>query len=263
MRFHNWDLQIMAQTSATSTSSAVKAPDPVALDQAKTGALAGFLPVDISLLAAGRRRTFGLYQRVRNAMTETPGALNSMVGLFGKDYYTFTHSVHVCVLGVALYKHMISSKPEDLRRFGLGALLHDVGKSAIDIDILNKPGQLEPAEFEHIKHHPAIGWEMIRRHGVDDLIVQQTILLHHEKLDGNGYPTGATGDNVPAIARIACIVDIYDALTTDRPYRHAMTHAAAMTLMKTRMLPGELDSYFLNGFESIAERFHGAALHTR
>ncbi|NQU76104.1 MAG: HD domain-containing protein [Planctomycetes bacterium] len=186
-------------------------------------------------------------------MTQDQGALKSMVSLFTKDYYTYTHCVHTCVLGVAMYKYLVSPKIEALRRLGLGLLLHDTGKSVVKKDVLNKRGRLTENEFEHMKLHAAAGWEILRRHGVNDDMIRQVVLHHHERLDGSGYPDGLSRDQISKESRVAGIVDVYDALTTDRPYRTAMTHVAAVTLMRNTMVPNGLDPEYFYAFQKVSQ----------
>ncbi len=197
------------------------------------------------------RRGIGLANVTVNFMLEEPKALQSMSALFSKDYYTYTHSVHVCVLGVALYKYLITPKVEILRRVGLGLLLHDTGKSIVDQSILNKRTRLTQVEFEHMQSHPQLGWEVLHSQGTNDDLIKQVVLHHHEKMDGTGYPTGAKAKDLPPAARIAATVDVYDALTTDRPYRKAMSHDEAMALIYDKMIPHHLDAEYLAAFDKV------------
>jgi len=201
------------------------------------------------------RRGVGLANATVDLVIGDPGALKCMTALFTRDYYTYTHSVHTCVLGVAFYKYVITSREEMLRRFGFGMLLHDTGKSVVDSNILNKPGRLTPEEFEHLKRHPTLGWQILEGHGVNDDLIRQAVLFHHEKLNGEGYPMGLSHSQVSEPARVAGIVDVYDALTTDRPYRPAMTHDVAMELMRNTMVPQHLDAEYFAAFERLSRSF--------
>jgi len=197
------------------------------------------------------RRGVGLANATVDFMIEEPGALRSMSALFTKDYYTYTHSVHVCVLGVSLYRYLVSPNPAILRRMGLGLLLHDAGKSLVDERVLNKNGRLSDAEFEQMKSHPALGWQVLQEQGADDEMIRQVVLHHHERMDGSGYPEGLQGLRLTEAARVAAVVDVYDALTTDRPYRQAMTHEAAITLMAESMVPHHLDQEYFFAFRKM------------
>lgn len=197
------------------------------------------------------RRSSSLANTTVAFMLETPGAIKSMASLFTKDYYTFSHSVQVAVLGAALYKSLVTSKAEPLRRFGLGALLHDIGKAAIETRILNKPGKLEADEFRQIQTHPSFGWQILTRHGITDPLIEQVVCHHHEKLDGTGYPFGLRGEEISPAARVAGIVDIYNALTTDRPYRAAMPVPTALGLMESSMMGSHLDPEYFTAFRRL------------
>ena len=201
------------------------------------------------------RRGIGLANATVSFMLEEPHALRSMSALFTKDYYTYTHSVHVCVLGVALYKYLISPKVSILRRVGLGLLLHDTGKSIVDQAILNKNGRLTDQEFDQMKAHPALGWQVLHTQGTNDELIKQVVLHHHERVDGSGYPAGLQGLRLSEEARIAALVDVYDALTTDRPYRGAMTHDDAMELIAMSMVPHHLDDAYFAAFERVTQGF--------
>lgn len=186
---------------------------------------------------------------------QDPAALRTMAALFTRDYYTYTHCVHTCVLGVAMYKYLISPKIAELRRFGMGMLLHDVGKSLVDVQILNKPSRLNELEFKQMQSHPLMGWKALEQQGVSDGLIRQAVLMHHEKLDGSGYPGRLTAKDLEAPARVAALVDVYDALTTDRQYRPAMTHRQAADLMRNTMLGEHLDPEYFTALERVCRSF--------
>lgn len=104
---------------------------------------------------------------------------------------------------------------------------HDVGKIDLPMDVLNKPGALTHQEFEMVKAHSRIGSDIVKRE-IDDPYMARIVLEHHEKLDGSGYPAGLKGDEICMEARVILVADSYDAMTTDRPYRKALTHEQAM-----------------------------------
>jgi len=147
------------------------------------------------------------------------------------DYYTYTHSLNVCSLSIGLGSS-INLNDSDLIELGLGALLHDIGKCSVDKRILNKPGILTEKEFKNIQHHVAASKDLLKD---SDMQIPRnsfyTILQHHEKLSGNGYPYKLRGDQVHLFGRIVAIVDFYDALTTDRPYKKAYTPFEAFQLL--------------------------------
>jgi len=138
-----------------------------------------------------------------------------------KDPYTRGHSKRVTQFAIVLAERFGVSDAE-LRTLQYGATLHDVGKIGIDEKILNKPDKLTAEEFEVIKQHPVIGEHIIER--VDFLqSARPVVRSHHERFDGTGYPDGLRDEEIPFLARVCCVVDFYDALTSDRPYRMAFS----------------------------------------
>lgn len=144
--------------------------------------------------------------------------------------YTATHCINVCVMALAFGRHLELSAGE-LRSIGLGALLHDVGKACTPTHILEKPGPLTSAEFDIIKRHPEDGFRMVSEAGNVSQIALDIVRLHHERLDGGGYPLGVTGDKVPCHVRIVTIADVYDAMTSDRAYRSAQSPDTALKVI--------------------------------
>ncbi len=126
-----------------------------------------------------------------------------------------------------------------------GSILHDCGKIGVPEEVLNFPGQLSPEKFAVIKQHPDWGTQVAREANLPEAVVN-VILYHHEKFDGSGYPTGISGHNIPLEARIASIADVFDALTSDRPYRKANSFAEATEILmgSTGMFDNELLEIF-------------------
>jgi HD-GYP domain-containing protein (c-di-GMP phosphodiesterase class II) len=122
-----------------------------------------------------------------------------------------------------------------MKVMGMGALLHDVGKSRIDKAILNKRGRLTPEEFAEIKKHPEMGFEIVQDSSPLPAAGAKIILNHHEKCDGSGYPRGLKGDEIDVYSKITCIVDIFDALTTNRCYKGALPGFSALEIMQNEM----------------------------
>ncbi len=156
-----------------------------------------------------------------------------------KDPFTFGHSVRVMMWSITIASEMGLS-PQDVRAIGTGALIHDIGKIGVPEAILLKPGALSEEEYKVIKQHPATGDQMIA--GISSLVGQRHIVRsHHEKLDGSGYPDGLVGEQIGLDARIVAVADIYDALTSDRAYRQAMTTARALEVLADEVTKGKLD----------------------
>ncbi len=144
----------------------------------------------------------------------------NLVDIRALDDYTFAHSVNVCVLAVITGLTLNYSRPA-LRHLGIGALLHDVGKTVVPLHILNKPGKLTPEEMEAMRRHPQLGFDILRMYKGISPLSANIALQHHERYNGSGYPQGLKGPQVHEFARITAIVDVYDALTADRVYRPA------------------------------------------
>jgi HD-GYP domain-containing protein (c-di-GMP phosphodiesterase class II) len=163
--------------------------------------------------------------------------LHYLMNITSHDYYTYTHSVEVGILSVALAKSLFrDSKDHDIYALGAGFFLHDVGKVNISEDIINKPGPLTGDEMREIRRHPALGYKLL--HETNQLTEEsKTIVLqHHERSDGTGYPRGLRGNEIHVYGRICAIADVYDALTTDRPYRKKMKPFDALKLMRNEMM---------------------------
>lgn len=151
----------------------------------------------------------------------------NMVDLKVFDDYTFYHSVNVAVLSLIVGISLDLPRPA-LYKLGLGALLHDIGKLFISKEILSKKGPLTPDEFAQIKRHPSLGFEYLINHYDIPAKSYLGALHHHERYDGSGYPLALKGEHISEIGRIIAIADVYDALTSDRPYRRALLPSDAM-----------------------------------
>lgn len=134
------------------------------------------------------------------------------------DQYTFCHSVNVCVLSLITGISM-GYDEEKLKDLGIGAMLHDVGKTRIPLEILNKPGRLTNEEFEIIKKHTSIGYEILKKSSMLSTYASYIALTHHERYDGEGYPLGLKGNEIHEFSRIVSVADVYDAITSDRVYK--------------------------------------------
>lgn len=143
---------------------------------------------------------------------------NQMIALQNYDDYTYKHCLRVAMLSTSIANELHLPQ-HDIKEVILAALLHDIGKSNIDHEIIVKPGKLTEEEFDKIKQHPYIGYQILKRTGGYSANVLSGVLFHQEKYDGSGYPTGIAGKRIPLIARIITVADVFDALTSNRPYR--------------------------------------------
>jgi putative nucleotidyltransferase with HDIG domain len=171
-----------------------------------------------------------LVEEISNSVLRNPGALISLARLKTKDKYTYMHSVAVCALMVALARELGMDETAT-RKAGLAGLLHDVGKMAIPDEILDKPGKLTDEEFTTIKSHPVEGHKMLlEANGVDDVALD-VCLHHHEKIDGRGYPDGLVGEQISIYAKMGAVCDVYDAITSNRPYKNGWDPAESLRKM--------------------------------
>lgn len=161
-------------------------------------------------------------------------AIESIMKITAHDYYTHTHSLNVSIYALSLGNHMgISGK--DLEVLGMSAMLHDIGKSKVDYEIINKNGSLTDEEFDTMKAHPHLGYEIALKLGITDPRILFGIRHHHEKLNGRGYPDRINRDGISQFARIVAVCDVFDALTTRRSYKDPMSTFEAIKLMKESM----------------------------
>lgn len=169
-----------------------------------------------------------------------------------KDPYTKGHCARLSKYSVALAKHL--DQPKEVQEaLRIGGILHDIGKIAVPEQILLKPGPLTPEERKIMEEHPVKG-EYICSPLKSIKSVLPIIRHHHEKLDGSGYPDGLKGDQIPLTARILTTVDIYDSLSTDRPYRKALTTEEAFTQIREEVRRGWWDGHLVDEFEKIPSR---------
>lgn len=188
--------------------------------------------------------TLPLVNDIAGSLSRHPAALLSVVRLKSHDDYTYLHSVAVCALMLSLAAQLKLDQHQT-KRAGMAGLLHDVGKAAVPLTILNKPARLTEEEFEEMKIHPVAGAEILRISGADaDL--QDVALHHHEKINGTGYPHGLRGNAISLLARMASICDVYDAVTSDRPYKAGWNPASAMHQMAN--WHGHFDRKLLHSF---------------
>jgi len=171
-----------------------------------------------------------MVEDIANSVSRNASALISVARLKTADDYTFFHSIAVCALMVALARQLGMDSTRQ-RQAGLGGLLHDIGKSQVPLELLNKPGALSDAEFEIVRRHPLQGHRLLLEAGFTDDDVLDVVLHHHERADGSGYPhrldAAATGE----LARMGAICDVYDAITSNRPYKEGWDPAQSIHRM--------------------------------
>jgi len=173
-----------------------------------------------------------LVDEVVESINRHPDALLSLARLKTADEYTYMHSVAVCALMVSLGRQL-GLNDDQCRDAGLAGMLHDLGKAAMPQDILNKPGKLTNEEFDIIKTHPRRGYEMLLDSPNVSDGAKDVCLHHHERYDGTGYPDKLAGEKISLLSRMGAVCDVYDAVTSDRPYKAGWDPAHALSQMAT------------------------------
>lgn len=182
---------------------------------------------------------------VSKSLDDNPSLFLNVSRLKSKDEVTYQHSISVSALMVLFARHLgfDDAKAEEL---GVAGLLHDLGKLEIDDTVLNKAGKLDEQERDLIRSHPKRGYDLLlRQKGVSDLMLD-VCLHHHERIDGAGYPAGLSNEQISIYARLAAICDVYDAVTTVRPYKTPWTPAQALKWMLNAQ--GHFDTKLLRKF---------------
>lgn len=195
----------------------------------------------ISADAAGE-----MVEEISSSVLRNPGALISLARLKDADDYTYMHSVAVCALMVALGRQLGFGESET-REAGMAGLLHDLGKALTPNEVLNKPGKLTDAEFAIMKQHPVDGHRMLAEANSVSAITLDVCLHHHEKMDGTGYPDRLPGDKITLFARMGAVCDVYDAITSNRPYKAGWDPAESIRKM-AEWCKGHFDERIFQAF---------------
>lgn len=162
---------------------------------------------------------------------DNPSTLYCMTELMGSDMYTYNHSAEVAILSMLVAKSM---KMNDtfVQKIGVGAMLHDLGKMQIPGEVLNKPTELDADEMALIKTHPQLGYDLLKDNNFISPLSRQIVLLHHEKLNGSGYPHHMVGDQIPIHVRIVTVCDIFNAISSNRAYKEKLNADQALEILR-------------------------------
>ncbi|APW39627.1 phosphodiesterase [Rhodoferax koreense] len=171
-----------------------------------------------------------LVAEISDSVTRNASAMISLARLKTADDYTYMHSVAVCALMVVLARQLGLSEAQ-VHSAGMAGLLHDLGKVKMPMSVLNKPGKLTEAEYVIVKNHPALGYEMLQGVAGMDPVVLDVCLHHHEKTDGSGYPEGLHTGEISLFAKMGAVCDVYDAITSNRPYKSGWDPAESLRKM--------------------------------
>lgn len=247
-------VKVVDPVEQIATVNAIASPRPVACPAPIAASAAGTTPFDeetaraAAILNAAREQVSALFSEarlgkslrmdgVRSVVEEiiasvqrNSNALISLARLRSEDDHTYMHSVSVCGLMVGLAREM-GCKENLCLALGVGGLMHDIGKARIPSAILQKPGNLTNEEFTIVKAHCMQGHAVLTRSLVTDDVVLDICLHHHEKFNGGGYPHRMSGEAISLAARMGAVCDVYDAVTSDRPYKAAWDPAEALNQM--------------------------------
>lgn len=202
---------------------------------------------------ANQIRCRNMVQHIIQQVSTDPHALNSLKSIVGHNFYIFTHSVQVTALSLLVHSELFTMAHDEMVDIGTGSLLHDYGMTFITSELLDKNDALSEVEYHKVKQHTQQGYEYFKHSGNYSEIVLNIVRYHHERYDGDGYPTGIKGDEIPRSGQVAAICDVYSALTMDRPQRKANTHANAVKVMREEGQNGAFNLNLLNSFLEIID----------
>lgn len=189
-----------------------------------------------------------LKDEVNRAFQDNYKAIGCINLLNRADSYTYTHSINVALLAALIGKWMKYER-YTIDALMIAGLMHDIGKMKIDKNIINKPAKLTEAEFDEIKNHTIYSYELIQKNREIDFKIKMGILMHHERMDGSGYPYGVYNEDIGDIAKILAIADSYDAMISEKPYQKKRSPFEVMQLLQEGVF-GKLDMKILKVFLS-------------
>ena len=202
---------------------------------------------------ASIERSKTLVMNMAEYMLQEDSALSNLMEVMSFDYYTYTHSVNVFVFCLALAQQCGIDNVEALRELGEGALLHDIGKSQLDPELVSYEGKYSDEQYEQMKLHTVLGYDLLDEQGCFSPITLSIVRSHHEKVKGDGYPDGLKGDEINPFVRICAIAEIFDSLTTERPYQEASKSFNALELMRDE-IQDDLDPKYFTAFVEMLGR---------
>ena len=197
--------------------------------------------------ASNLERCRQLVQHMMTFVANDPFALKSVQRVAANNYYIFAHSVQVAALNLLTHEKLFNVTPDELSDVGVGSMLHDYGMIFVTSDIVQKPDALSDVEYYKVKQHTQKGYEFLKDTRMFGDVALTIVRHHHERFDGNGYPTGIKGDNIPRSAQLSALCDVYSALTLDKVYRKASTHEEAIKAMREES-GGAFNPELLAGF---------------
>ena len=195
----------------------------------------------------GTDSALSIVEEISATVQRNLGAFLGLARIKQSDDYTYMHSVAVSAMMIALARQLRMSADE-IRDCGLAGLLHDIGKVGIPASILNKPGRLTDDEFLIVRNHPKAGYDLLSPVAGMPMAVLDVCLHHHERADGNGYPEHLDAAKLSVVARMGAICDVYDAITSNRPYKSGWSPAISLSKMATWAKEGHFDESIFQAF---------------
>ena len=254
-----------AAAVATSTKPAAKLAAAPAVSATAPASMADEVKRAAALVSKSRAQITSMFKEARlgraveaeaclplvtditESVWRNPGALVSLARLKTHDDYSYMHSMAVCALMVALARQLGRDEAQ-AREAGLAGLLHDMGKASMPLAILNKPGRLTTEEFDVIKTHPKRGYDLLMSGTATPAMALDVCLHHHERPDGGGYPFGLKGEALTLAARMGAVCDVYDAISSNRPYKKGWDPADSISRMTAWAKDGQFDPMVLAAF---------------
>ena len=196
--------------------------------------------------ALDKEGSLNIVEEISNSIFRNQNALISLARIKTKDDYTYLHSVAVCALMISLARQLKLDE-KHIQLAGLGGLLHDIGKIRIPLSVLNKPSSLTEEEFAVVQGHPSAGYHILKQGGEFPEEVLDVCLHHHEKMDGSGYPDRLVANQISLMAKMGAVCDVYDAITSDRPYKAGWRPGTAIRKM-AEWSKGHFDEKIFHAF---------------
>ena len=199
-----------------------------------------------------------------DTISSESNAVVHITDLKSYDEYTYHHSLSVAVLAIAIGQGLGISQ-DKLKKLGNCAIMHDIGKTKVPLELINKPGRLTKEEFDIVKRHAIDGSNLLEHNNIGDFELRTAVTHHHERIDGSGYPNGLKGDEIPLFSQIIAIGDVYDAVTSYRTYRLPMSPADAIELVMSEVgksfdfdivnvFIGKLELYPVNSIVQLSDK---------
>jgi HD-GYP domain-containing protein (c-di-GMP phosphodiesterase class II) len=201
--------------------------------------------------SANLLRCRNMVQHILQHVAGDSHALTALQAVIDHNFYIFTHAVQVAALSLLIHDKLFDLAPDEMTDVGVGSLIHDYGMTFITSEVLEKNDALSDIEYYKVKQHTQKGYEYFKRSGNYSEVVLNIVRYHHERYDGNGYPTGIKGDDIPRSSQVAALCDVYSALIMDRAHRKASSHADALKVMAEEAGRGAFDPELFEQFVTI------------